>query len=52
MILQKSPISEKLFYALTDIVVAGLTVHFNAVKRLAENLDFFYVNNQQCLKVS
>ena len=30
------------FYVLIDDVVAGLTVHFNAVKWLAENFDFLW----------
>ena len=30
------------FYVLIDNVVAGLTLHFNAVKWLAENFDFLW----------
>ena len=29
-----------MFYVLIDNVVTGLTVRFNAVKKLAENFDF------------
>ena len=35
-------VSTFVFYVLIDNGVAGLTLHFNAVKQLAENFDFLW----------
>ena len=48
---EKAYFRKTVLYVLIDNVVAGLTLHFNAVKWLAENF-YFYGNIPQCLKVS
>ena len=42
---QEAYFRKTVFYVLIDNVVTGLTVRFNAVKKLVENVDF-------CLEIS